>query len=100
MSASLKNRIFYVQSYETSDVIFFKVVRSTTNTCEVVNVKKTIVFQNEDVQYVEPDLRREGLKERCKVLNDKQIKFKDGDIGTIWDGKPVKQICIIYMPIM
>jgi len=100
MSRTLKRNIFYVQAYDSEDVEFYRVTRSTTNTCEVERLRKTIVFQNEDVQWVEPDLKSSGNLYRCRVIRETEIEFKSGDTGIAWDGKPVKQTCIIYMPMI
>lgn len=100
MPSKLNSCIFYVQVYESEDVQFFRVTRSTTNTCEVERLRKTIVFQNEDVQWVEPDLKGSGERHRCRVIKETEIEFKSGERGLSWDGKPVKQTCIIYMPLI
>jgi hypothetical protein len=100
MSIQLKNQIFYIQSTGYEDVEFYRITRSTTNTCEVSSMRKTIVFQNENIQFVEPDIKSEGSMQRCKVVSDSEIKFKNGETAFSWDGKPVKQVTIIFMPIM
>ena len=99
MSISLKNEIFFLQTFFDSEVEFYRVVRSTTNTCEVLKLKKNVVFQNEDFQYVEPqeDVMKE--KHRCRVISYDVIEFKSGKLAQLWDGKPVKQSVIIYLPV-
>lgn len=102
MSVSLKDKIFYKQNFFDEEVEFFKVLRATTNTCEVLPVKKKVVFQNEDFQFVEPDLFEsvtDNFKERCKVIDVDIIEFKSGRMAQSWDGKPVKQQTIIFLPV-
>lgn len=98
MSISLKNEIFCLQNYAGDQVEFYKVTRSTTNTCEVTKMNKTVIFQTEDIQYVEPDFRSEGAISRCRVLSYDIIEFKSGEIAQLWDRKPVIQNTIIFMP--
>lgn len=99
MSISLKDRIFYFQQFSGDDVEFYRVTRSTTNTCEVVTLGKSVVYQNDDFQYVEPDLKGEGLKKRCKVISFDVIQFRsDSNMAHLWDGKPVKQNVVIFLP--
>ena len=97
MSRHLKGQIFFMHPSCQEDVEFYRVTRSTTNTCEVSKLGKSVVYQNENTQYVEPDLQDSGGVSRCKVVSQNQIKFKSGEIGTLWDGKPVKQNTIIFM---
>ena len=97
MSTNLKNQIFCMQASHEDDVEFYRVTRSTTNTCEVKKMKKNVIFQNENTQYVEPDLESGGSKSRCRVISEIEIQFKSGELGHLWDGKPVKQNAIIFM---
>ena len=99
MSTQLKDQIFYTQSSGYEEVEFYRIIRSTTNTCEVSRLRKVIIFQSEDIQYVEPDIESDGLRFRCKVLSSFHIKFKTGELGLPWDGKPVKQIALIFVPV-
>ena len=99
MSVRFKGKIFFVQPYSEDDVVFYKVERSTTNTCEVSQIDKVVVFQNEDFQYVEPGERTLQNKQRCRVLNSDLIEFKSGELAQPWDGKPIKQTTIIFLPI-
>jgi len=98
MSRNLKNEIFFFQSCGGDVVEFYRVTRSTTNTCEVARMKKTVIFQTEDLQYVEPDFKTEGEKSRCRILSYDEIEFKSGEIASLWDRKPVTQNTIIFLP--
>lgn len=92
MSKSLKGKIFYyVSVFPEAEVHFYKVSRATTNTCEVVSLKKTIAQQTEAYQLVKPDLTSEGSKHRCRVLDLDHIKMADGQTAVCWDGNPVRQ---------
>ena len=99
MSISNKGKIFFVQPFAEEDVVFYKVERSTTNTCEIFQMEKKIVFQNEDFQFVEPGTKKTGQKQRCKVIKPDVIQLKTGDMAQVWDGKPVKQSTIIFLPV-
>jgi hypothetical protein len=98
MSVRLKGKIFYKQPFSEDDVEFYKVSRSTTNTCEVFLMTKRVVYQNEDHQYVEPGDQSENSRHRCRVICKDMIEFKSGDVAQTWDGKPIKQQSIIYLP--
>ena len=99
MSVNLKGKIFFVQPYADEDVVFYRVERSTTNTCEVFQMEKKVVFQNEDVQFVEPGTNPTKHRQRCRVLKTDMIEFKSGELGEIWDGKPIKQTTTIFLPV-
>jgi hypothetical protein len=92
MSKSLKGKIFYYTSvFPEAEVYFYKVSRATTNTCEVISLKKAIVSQTGSYQLVEPDLTSEGTKCRCKVLDLGHIEMATGQIAVCWDGNPIRQ---------
>tara|TARA_Y100000114_G_C11693186_1_gene294630 strand:- start:325 stop:636 length:312 start_codon:yes stop_codon:yes gene_type:complete len=92
MSKSLKGKIFYYTSvFPEAEVYFYKVSRATTNTCEVVALKKSIVSQTGSYQLVAPDTTSEGAKHRCKVLDLNHIEMASGQTAVYWDGSPIRQ---------
>lgn len=98
MSRISKGSIFLSNSEsDGSDITFFEVLRSTTNTCEVVTLQKKVVAQNDYHQFVEPDVSSHGSKKRCKVVNSKKIMLNDTEHAVLWDGLPVRQITRIFL---
>ena len=99
MSRYLKDQIFYsLENLLDPEVYFYKVTRATTNTCEVVNMTKLIVGQDEKSQFVEPEKEVKGSpKIRCKILNSKKICMKNGKTADLWDGLPVKQGLRVFL---
>jgi hypothetical protein len=98
MSKNLKGKIFYyVSLLDESDVSFFRVTRSTTNTCEVEVLSKYVVAQSDVYQFVEPELNKSTGKKRCKVLESAKIEFEPGKIAEIWDGLPIRQVTRIFL---
>ena len=97
MSVHLKNEIFVIQEHTDGDVEFYKVTRSTTNTCEIETLRNKIIHQGEEFQYVEPDpASKMGKKLRCKVLDRFSLEVRNtGATLHVWDGKPVKQRTLI-----
>ena len=92
MSKALKGKIFYYTSvFPNVEVYFYKVTRATTNTCEVISLKKAIVTQTEAYQLVKPDLSSEGDKTRCRVLDLDHIEMPTGQTAVYWDGNPIRQ---------
>ena len=97
MAKNLSGKIFTMHDAGEENVTFFRVMRATTNTCEVVKMRKSVVYQTEDYQFVEPGKELEEKKTRCKVIDLLTIKFKSGDIAHAWDGKPVRQTALVYL---
>lgn len=98
MSRLSKGSIFFhALLKDDTEVSFFEVVRSTTNTCEVVSVSKNVVAQDDFYQFVEPDLSSRGFKKRCKVISSKKIMLKEGEYAVLWDGLPVRQTMRIFL---
>lgn len=101
MSTNIKGKIFcYVALLDEADVSFFKVVRATTNTCEVEILRKYVVAQSDAYQFVEPESDkpdRTRAKRRCKVLDQEKIEVEPGKIASLWDGLPIRQITRIFL---
>ncbi len=98
MSKKLIGKVFYyVTSLDSEDVVFYKVLRSTTNTCDVIELGKVVVAQTDYHQFVEPDFKHEGNRKRCKVLNATSVSLEPGKIANLWDGLPIRQIIRIFL---
>jgi hypothetical protein len=88
-----------LHSEEETLINFFKIIRSTTNTCEIQELKKNIIKCVGNLQEVEPDFNnfknnlvlRKKIKEN-KVIIDKNI------FASLWEGIPLWQTSFIYIP--
>ena len=84
---------------ETTQIRFFQVIRSTSSTCELREVRKKIIAQSQDDQQVVPELNEfVSLPFRNKVQKNGSIKIQDFLYAWPWDGTPAWQTVIIFMP--
>ena len=80
-------------------VTFYEVLKATTNTCEVRELRKNIVRQTYDEQEVLPcegDYISSPI--RCKVLPTGCVKIREKFYAWPWDGKSQWQSILIYIP--
>ena len=90
--------LFSRTTQNESIVFFYQVIRSTTSTCEVREIRKDIKTQLHDEQEVVPvknaftsgPLRRRVLPSGC-------IKIEEELYAWAWDGKSQWQSILIYI---
>ena len=84
---------------EMTSVSFYQVIRATSNTCEIRELRKKIQTQNYDEQEVFPisdDFTSAPI--RRKVQTTGCLMIEPGLYAWPWDGCGVWQTVIIYMP--
>ena len=80
-------------------VSFYEVIKATTNTCEVREVRKNIVDQLYDEQEVVPEPGEYISKPmRRKVTATGAVEIKKQMYAWPWDGKSQWQAILIYIP--
>jgi hypothetical protein len=84
---------------DTFVVRFFRVLRSTSNTCEVRELKKEIVRQIGRLQEVVPRVSvfRDSAPFRCRIRNE-QVEIDEHCFARLWDGESKWQAAIIHVP--
>lgn len=84
---------------EKTRIRFFQVIRSTSNTCEIRELRKKIVSQSHEDQQVVPVLNEfVSAPTRNKVQKNGSVKIQDFLYAWPWDGTPAWQTVIIFMP--
>ena len=93
--------ILYTRVVDESTLVhFYQVIRATSNTCEIKELRKKIHSQNFDEQevlpipneFMGPSMRRNVQKSGC-------ILIQPGHYAGPWDGiTTMWQTVIIYMP--
>ena len=80
-------------------VSFYQVMRSTSNTCEIREIKKSIVSQIHDEQEVKP-LKDNFISEsiRRKILPTGCIMISRNLYAWPWSGKSHWQASLIFIP--
>ena len=79
--------------------MFYEVIKSTTSTCELRELKKNIIEQSYDEQEVVPTLGEYCSKPfRRKVLQTGCVRIEDDLHAWPWDGKSQWQSMIIFIP--
>ena len=80
-------------------VTFYEVLKSTTNTCELRELRKDIVNQTHDEQEVLPELGSYISNPfRRKVLPTGCVKIQESLYAWPWDGTSEWQAVLIYIP--
>lgn len=83
----------------TTQINFYEVQKSTTNTCELRELRKNIIHQSYDEQEVVPYLGDYiSSPFRCKVLSTGCAKIKEKFYAWPWDGSGQWQSILIYIP--
>jgi hypothetical protein len=84
---------------DTIKVSFFRVIRATSNTCEIRELKKEIVRQIGSIQEVVPRLSvfKDDPPKRCKI-KDGQVIINDECMARLWDGESKWQAVTIHIP--
>lgn len=82
-----------------SQVMFYQVVRCTSRTCEIRELRKKIISQIENEQEVEP-IRDEFVskKIRRKILENGAVKIGENLFAWPWEGRPHWQATLIFIP--
>jgi hypothetical protein len=92
--------ILYTRVVDDACIVhFYQVIRATSNTCEIKELRKRIHSQNFDEQevlpipneFIGPSIRRKVQKSGC-------IMVQPGHYAWPWDGATIWQTVIIYMP--
>jgi hypothetical protein len=83
---------------DTLKVGFFRVIRATSNTCEIRELKKEIVRQIGSIQEVvpRPSVFKDDPPRRCKIRNGTVLIDDDCSVR-LWDGEPKWQAATIHM---
>jgi len=93
-------QIVYIRKVGHQTIIrFYQVVRSTSNTCELRELRKKIYTQNFDEQEVGPipdDFTSNPF--RKKITKTGAIMMDENLYAWPWDGDTVWQTIIIFMP--
>jgi len=97
------NDVLVASKLEPEDrvtVRFFKIVRCTTNTCELRELRKEIVKQISAIQEVAPrvsEFANESEPLRRKVGSD-GVQIDAHTKARLWDGETRWQTAIIHIP--
>lgn len=77
---------------------FWSVIRSTSRTCELCELRAKILRQSGNLQEVEPTSKwiDEDCIIRCHV-DGRVAKFGDGAVAVPWDGNTRWQIAVIHL---
>ena len=80
-------------------ISFYEVIKATTNTCELRELRKHIVNQTYDEQEVVPIIDEYASHPfRCKVLSTGCAKIEERSYAWPWDGKSQWQSILIFIP--
>lgn len=88
----------YAKEDETIVVRFFRVLKSTSNTCEIRELRKEIVQQIGRLQEVVPRLSvfQDEPPFRCKIKNE-QVEIDELCFARLWGGESKWQKAIIHI---
>ena len=82
-----------------SQVTFYQVIRCTSRTCEVRELRKKIVSQIENEQEVMPTVGDfVSGKIRRKILENGAVKIEEKLYAWPWEGQPHWQATLIFIP--
>ena len=80
-------------------ITLYEVIKATTNTCELREIRKNIISQSYDEQEVVPEPGAYISKPiRCKVTSAGAVEIKRDFYAWPWDGKSQWQAVIIFIP--
>jgi len=84
---------------DTMKVSFFRVIRATSNTCEIRELRKEIVRQIGSLQEVvpRPSVFKDDPPRRCKIRNGMVFLGDDCSVR-LWDGESKWQAATIHIP--
>lgn len=76
---------------------FWEVIRATTNTCEIIELRANILRQIGDVQEISPLLKNYVDEKTVRVrVTGKMVTISKGLFAIPWDGKNRFQQALIY----
>ena len=82
-----------------ASVTFYEVLKSTTNTCELRELRTDIINQTHDEQEVRPEVGTYMSDPfRRKVMPTGCVKIQDALYAWPWDGTSEWQSVLIYIP--
>ena len=94
-----KQILFARTSVGITRISFYEVIKATSNTCELRELKKEIVNQTHDEQEVTPIMGEYCSHPfRRKVSSTGSVKIADNLHAWPWDGKNQWQSVIIFVP--
>jgi len=99
MQKLTKNQILFHRTLGTKCIVtFYEVTRATTRTCEIREIRKNVVRQDEYNQYVMPSPGADiGKKMRCTVIPSGAVALGGNQFAWPWDGNPERQDTLIFV---
>ena len=99
MQKLVKNQILFHRSTGLSTIVtFYEVIRATTRTCEIREINKDVVSQDNYNQYVVPLPGTDSSKKlRCAVEPTGAVQIGENKFAWPWGGDPERQDALIFV---